>query len=81
MIGRNTRMTQQEWFDELDQPGKKLTLDELCALETMHACHWLDSITVGLGVHPNQIGGHLDQIHRLLSRLADIVLRQRSRLE
>jgi hypothetical protein len=62
---KEPRMTKEAWFDELDRPGRELTLAELTALELMHICTRLGLVAAGLGMDPSRGGGYLEQVRNI----------------
>jgi hypothetical protein len=67
-----TAQTQRVWEADLTDAGRKLTLDELQALEAMHVCQLLQEIskhlvycTLALG----SVEGRLDRIEQYLMRI------------
>lgn len=66
------RQTVKMWEADLGEPGRRLTLDELGALEAMHACGMLDAIREllhGTTLYLASLEGRLDRIEQYLSRV------------
>lgn len=65
------RQTARVWEADLGEAGRKLTLEELRALETMHHCHLLGRIVVALEDAVRQLGsleGRFDRLEQFLMR-------------
>jgi hypothetical protein len=79
LFNAEKRLTQAEWFDELDAPGKKLTLLELVALELMHGCNRQGLIAAGLGMDPSRNGGYLEQVRNIWDGLLKRAINQQKK--
>lgn len=67
-----TRQTARVWEADLGEAGRKLTLDELRALETMHHCQLLGRVVVAAEDavrHLASLEGRFDRLERFLARL------------
>lgn len=66
------RQTARVWEADLGEAGRRLTLEELRALETMHHCHLLGRAVAALEDAVRQLGsleGRFDRLERFLVRL------------
>ena len=64
--------TQRVWEADLTEPGKKLTLEELIALEAMHQCMLLKDMheylrDIGAVLH--SLEARVDRVEQYLSRI------------
>lgn len=68
----DSRQTARVWEADLGDAGRRLTLDELAALELMHVCHLLGRITTAqedMGKHLASLEGRFDRLEIFLTRL------------
>lgn len=74
-----TEQTQRMWEADLTEPGRKLTAEELVALESIHACQnsqqlcealkqQTDSLVFML-MHLRSIEGRMDRLEQYLQRI------------
>lgn len=67
-----TRQTQRMWEADLGEPGRRLTADELVALEVMHQCRTLQQVNETLVfalMHLRSVEGRLDRLETYLQRI------------
>lgn len=67
-----TSQTQRVWEADLTDTGRKLTLEELRALESMHQCQLLQELSRHLTymvLHLASIEGRLDRLEQYLMRV------------
>jgi len=61
--------TQRIWEADLTEPGRRLSLDELTALEAMHQCQVLQKMQetlVFMLMHLRSVEGRLDRLEQYL---------------
>lgn len=66
------KQTQRVWEADLSEPGKKLTLEELRALEAMHQCQQIQRMSESLVfalMHLRSIEGRIDRLEQYLQRI------------
>jgi hypothetical protein len=66
------RQTASVWEADLGESGRKLTVDELAALESMHICHLLGRLVTDveeLGLHLASIEGRFDRLEQFLGQV------------
>lgn len=66
----DSRQSARVWEADLGEAGRKLTLDELRALEAMHVCAQLARLVVALeaaAVHLSSLEGRFDRLETFLS--------------
>jgi hypothetical protein len=64
--------TGRVWEADLGEPGRKLTLAELQALETMHLCDLLCRVAVAtenMALQLSSLEGRFDRLERFLAQL------------
>jgi hypothetical protein len=64
--------TQRLWEADLTEPGRRLTLDELAALETMHQCQALQRMQetlVFMLMHLRSVEARIDRLEQYLQRV------------
>lgn len=69
MDGETTRQTQRVWEADLADIGRKLTLDELVALEAMHQCQVLGEIREAVRMTTKlmaSLEGRIDRLEQYL---------------
>lgn len=67
-----TEQTQRLWETDLSEPGRKLTVGELQALEAMHICQTLTRLAVAQEaalVHLRSLEGRIDRLEQFLTRI------------
>src|SRR6266498_2411404 len=71
MIGPK-KLTEQEWDERLLATGARLTLDEYAHVKLSHLHYWAEQLAKGLGVHPTEKGGNVEQLVHLLDALTGL---------
>lgn len=64
--------TQRLWEADLTEPGRKLTLEELRALEAMHQCQQTQRMVetlVFMLMHLRSVEGRMDRLEQYLMRI------------
>lgn len=72
MADDEPKQTQRMWEADLTEPGRRLTRDELAALESMHQCQVLQEIgknLLFLLMHTRSLEGKLDRLEQYLERI------------
>jgi hypothetical protein len=72
MTEPETRQTQRMWEADLTEPGRRLTRDELVALEAMHQCQQAQRVSetlVFMLMHLRSLEGRLDRLEQYLQRI------------